>query len=110
MRAVRRYEQQLYDKFLSLFDRQGESKIHVVNTKFKYPLFPIQEKGRRIPIHIQEKVQEELEKSLSEGHIIKLENCTSDCVIAPMVIMVKKDDSIKLALDAKPINRQLYKK
>ena len=32
----------------------------------------------------------------------------NDCFIAPIVITVKKDDSIKLALDAKPINRQLY--
>ena len=48
---------QFYQKFPSLFDRKGESKNRVVNTKFKYPLCPIQEKGRGIPIHIQEKVQ-----------------------------------------------------
>ena len=81
----------------------------MVNTKFKHPLCPIQEKGRRIPIHIQDKVQAELSKLLSEGHITKLDKCTSDCFIAPIVVTVKKDDSIKLALDAKPINRQLYK-
>ena len=44
---------QFYTKFPSLFDRQGISKHHGVNTKFKYPFCPIQEKGRRIPIHIQ---------------------------------------------------------
>ena len=71
-----------------------------MNTNFKYPLCPIQEKGRKI---IQERVQAE-----SEGHISKLEKCTSDCFIAPIVITVKKDDSIKVALDAKPINRQLF--
>ena len=80
-----------------------------MSTKFKYILCPIQEKGRRIPVHIQDKVQAELEKLLSEGHIKKLDKCTSDCFIAPIVITVKKDYSIKLALDAKPINRQLYK-
>ena len=37
-----------------------------------------------------------------------MDKCTSDCFIAPIVISLKKDDSIKLALDAKPINRQLY--
>ena len=46
---------------------------------------------------------------MTEGHITKLDKCTSDCFIAPIVITVKKDDSIKLALDAKPINRQLFK-
>ena len=102
-------KQQFFKKFPSLFDRQGESKNHVVNTKLKYPLCPTQEKGRRIPIHIQGKVQDELDKLLSEGHMTKLDKCTSDCFIAPIVITVKKDDSIKMALDAKPINRQLYK-
>ena len=100
-------KRKFYKKFLSLFDRKGESKNHVDNTNFKYPLCPIQEKGRRIPIHLQEKVQAELSKLLSEGHITKLDKCTSDCFFAPIVITVKKDDSIKLALDAKPIIRQL---
>ena len=48
-------------------------------------------------------------KTFKEGHIKHLVKCTSDCFIAPIVITVKKDDSLKLALDAKPINRQLFK-
>ena len=88
---------QFYKKFPSFFDQKGESKNHVVNTNLKYPLCPIQEKGGRIPMHIQDKVQADLSKLLSEGHTTKLAKCTSE-----------KDDSIKLALDAKPINRQLY--
>ena len=54
-------------------------------------------------------MQDELDKLLSEGHLTKLDKCTSDCLIAPIVITFKKYDSIKLAIDAKPINRQLYK-
>ena len=81
----------------------------MVNTTFKYPLCQIQKKGRRIPIHVQEKVEKEIDKLLLESHIQRLDKCTSDCFIAPIVITVKKDDSIKLALGAKPINRQLYK-
>ena len=52
---------------------------------------------------------DEMKKLLKEGHIKRVDKCTSDCFIAPIVITVKKDDSIKLALDAKPINRQLIK-
>ena len=37
-------KKQFYKKFPSLFDTKGESKNHVVNTKFKSPLCPIQEK------------------------------------------------------------------
>ena len=89
----------------SLFDRPGESKNHVSNTKFKYPLCLIQEKCRQMNINIQEKVQKNLEKLLSEGHITKQDKCSSDCFIAHIVITVKKDDS----LDAKLLSRQLYK-
>ena len=103
------WKEKFFNKFRNLFERQGISKNHIVSSKFKYPLCPIQEKGRRIPLHIQDKIGKEIEKLLTEGHITKLDKCTSDCFIAPIVITVKKDDSIKLAMDAKPINRQLFK-
>ena len=103
------WKEKFFTQFKNLFERQGISKNHIVSSKFKYPLCPIQEKGRRIPIHIPDKVEKEIEKLLTEGHITKLDKCTSDCFIAPIVITVKKDDSIKLAMDAKPINRQLFK-
>ena len=69
----------------------------------------IQEKGRIISIHIQDKVEKEIEKLLTEGHKTKLDKTTSDCFIAPIVITVEKGDSIKLAHDAKSMNRQLFK-
>ena len=40
---------------------------------------------------------------------IKLDKCSSDCFIDPIVITVKKDNLIKLAVDDKPVNRQLFK-
>ena len=59
------WKQNFYNQFKDLFDRQGESKNHTVNTKYKYSSCPIQEKGRRKHIHIQDKVQSELEKIAS---------------------------------------------
>ena len=38
-----------------------------------------------------------------------MDKCTNDFFIAPIVITAKKDGSIKLALDAKPINAQIFK-
>ena len=95
-----------YEQFMGLFNRQGESKNLTVSTNFKHSLCPIQENGRQIPIHIQDKVQTELKK-IDIGRTF--DKCTSDCFIATIVITVKKNDSIKLALDTKPIVRQLYK-
>ena len=65
-------------------------------------LIPVQEKGRRIPVHILPNVEDELKKLTAEGHIEKLDNCTDDVIIAPIVITAKKDGSVKLALDANP--------
>ena len=46
---------------------------------------------------------------MASNHIEKLKKCTNDFFIAPIVITAKKDGSIKLALDAKPINAQIFK-
>ena len=97
------------DKYKEVFTRQGRSKNHVVHTNFHSPLIPIQEKGRRIPIHILERVENEISKLIKDKQIMKLDNCTSDCFIAPIVITAKKDNTIKLALDAKRINVQIHK-
>ena len=52
-----------------------------------------------MPIHLQPKVKIELEKLLNEGHIEKLNNCSDQFFISPIVITVKKDKSIKIALE-----------
>ena len=78
-----------YLKYQDLFEHQGRSVHHVVNTKFKYSLCPIQEKGRRISIHVQEKVEKENNKLLLEGHIQRLDKRTSDCFIALLIFPVK---------------------
>ena len=44
-----------------------------------------------------------------EGHIVKLSKCDEDCFINPIVIKRKKDGSIKLALDSKLLNDQIFK-
>ena len=84
------WKEKFFAQFKNLFERQGISKNHIVSSKFKYPLSlcPMQEKGRRIPIHIQDKVEKKIEKLLTEDHMTKLDKCTSDCFIAPIVITV----------------------
>ena len=62
-------------------------------------------KGRRVPVRIQEKVAEEFRKLNQEIHIVKPNMCTSQ----PIVITAKKDGTIKLAMDAKPLNDQFHK-
>ena len=78
-------------------------------THFHTPFKPIQSKGRRVPLHLLAAVNDELKRMEKEGHIINLEKCDEDCFISPIVITRKKDTSIKLALDSKLLNDQIFK-
>ena len=96
-------------KYAHVFSRLGRSKNHKVFTNFKYPLVPRQVKGRKVPIHIQDRVANEIKQLVKQGHIEKLDKSTTDYFIAPIVLTAKKDGSIKLALNAKPMNAQIWK-
>ena len=61
-----------------------------------------------MPIHLQTKVKTEIEKLLNEGHIEKLTNCSDQFFISPIVITVKKDQSIQIALDSKNLNNAIH--
>ena len=60
-------------------------------------------------MHIQDKVGVEIQKFIQEGHVVKLNNCTKEHFKSPIVIKAKKDGSVKLAMDAKPMNDQIHK-
>ena len=66
-------------------------------------------KGRRIPFKLKEKVNIELRKLLDEKHFIKLSSCPDKYFISPIVVTVKKDQTIKLALDSKVLNKTIHK-
>ena len=84
------------------------SKGALIFTNFKNPLIPRQIKGRKVPIHLQNWVTAEIKNLIKEKHIEKLEKCTTDHFIAPIVLIAKKDGSIKLAPNAKPMNAQIW--
>ena len=94
-------------KYAHVFSRLGRSKSPKEYTNFKFPLVARQIKGRKVPIRIQDRVASEIK--LEQGRIEKLDKCTTDFFIAPIVLTAKKDGSIKLALNAKPMNAQIWK-
>ena len=91
-----------------VFNRLGRSKNHKVFTNFKDPLIPRQVKGRKVPIHLQDRVTAEIKKLIKNKHIEKLEKCTTYHFIAHTVLTAKKDGSIKLASNAKPTNAHFW--
>ena len=99
----------LTKEFPELISRIGKSKHNTVNSKFHRNYRVTHQKGRKVPIHLRPKVKIELEKLLNEGHIEKLTNCPDHFFISPIVIKVKKDQSIKIALDSKILNKAIHK-
>ncbi len=92
-------------KYTDLFKRTGRFNNHVVNTKFIRPFEGKQQNGRRITIALQERVAKEIIRLIEEGHVERLDNCTENQFISPVVITVKRDGSLKLALDSKELNK-----
>ena len=96
-------------QFNNLFNRVGKIKSYKVHADFFETLTPIQQKGRRVPITSQDKVDKEINKLLRQGHIEKLKECPDRYFVSPIVITVKKDGSVKLALESRELNKQVHK-
>ena len=103
------FKTRIAQQFPQLITRIGRSKIHNVKSKFHQNFQPKHQKGRRVPINLQERVNNEIKKLLVEGHIEKLNNCSDQYFISPIVITVKRDQTIKLALDSKTPNKAIHK-
>ena len=103
------FKEQIAKTFPGLVSRIGRSKSHVSKSKFHKDFQPRHQKGRRISINLQDKVNAELRKLLAEKHIIKLSSCPDNFFISPIVVTVKKDQTIKLALDSKVLNKTIHK-
>ena len=96
-------------QFPHLVSKIGLSKTHVAKSKFHQKFTAKHQKGRRVPINLQPRVSAELERLETEGHSEKLSSCSDEHFISPVVITVKKDKSIKLALDSKVLNKAIHK-
>ena len=96
-------------QFPHLVSRIGSSKTHVLKSMFHQKFTAKRQKGRRVPIILQPRVSEELERLQTEGHFEKLSSCFDEHSNSPIVITVKKDQSIKLALDSKVLNKAIHK-
>ena len=61
-----------------------------------------------MPLHLETQVEEELKNLESSEHITKLEKCSDKFFISLIVITVKKDKSIRLAVESKTINKTIH--
>ena len=96
-------------EFPELFSRQGKVENHEVKIKLKNEAKISQQKGRRIPIQLQKSEDSKRNRFLKEGHIEKVNEMKDNVFIQPTKITVKKDRSVKIALDARALNEAIDK-
>ena len=56
----------------NLCTRLGRSKNHIAKSLFRENHYPNQQKGRRVPLHLLEKVEQELDKLINDKQIVRL--------------------------------------
>ena len=100
----------LKEKFRELFTSKGQPIGQEFKIEFKQEAKITQQKGRRVPIQLQDAVQKEaIEGLLNEGHIERGTEVTDKEFIQRIVITVKRDKSVKMALDARALNNEIVK-
>ena len=81
----RREIQKLKPKIPELFSRQGKIKGHKIKCEFRKDTTTTQQKGKRIPLLLQDAVEAVINKLLKEGHIRRVDKISDDVFIQPVV-------------------------
>ena len=68
----------IFKKYPHLCTRLGRSKNHIAKSIMKKEKKPTQHKGRRVPLHLIEKLEHELQKIIEDNQIIRLEKCPNE--------------------------------
>ena len=97
------------EKFSDLFKNNTTIKDAEINIQLKPGHYPVKQKARPIPLNLQEKVGKEPENLMKTGHLEKVKHVDEDCFVSPVVITVKNDKSVKIALDSRKLNDSCIK-
>ena len=100
----------LTEQFHKLFKENHTVHDLQVKIELKPDHKPVQQKGRRIPIHLQPAVNREINKLINSGHLRRANDIQQKQFISPTVITVKKDNWVKIAMDARILNDNTIKR
>ena len=103
------FKTKIIEQFPHLCSRIGKSKNHIAKSDIKCDIIPTQHKGRRIPLHLTDKVDKNTKYLPNTNQIIKLGKWSDDVFISLTVITVKHDRSTKLALVSQLLNDAINK-
>ena len=102
-------KERMFGKFRDLFENNKTIKDTEIKIQLKPGHYPVKQKARPVPLHLQEDVGKELEKLIRTGHLEKINNVDEDCFVSPVVITIKSDKSVKIALDSRKLNDSCIK-
>ena len=102
-------KKRIFEKFPDLFKNNTTIKDTEINIQVKPGHYQVKQKARPIPLHLQEDVGRELEKLIKTVHLEKVKHVDEDCFVLPVVITVKNDKSVKIALDSRKLNDSCIK-
>ena len=101
---------QLENECKDLFYNNRKIKDLSVKINLKEGTQLIQQKGRPLLLNLQEQVAKELKRLIKNGYQQRATKVTEDCSVSPAVIKVKRDKSIKIALDSRKLNEITIKR
>ena len=102
-------KRRIVEKHPDLFRNNTTIKDTEINIQLKPGHYLVKQKARPIPFHLQEAVGKEIEKLVKSRHLEKLKHVDEDCFVSPVVITVKSDESVKIALDSRKLNDSCIK-
>ena len=78
-------------KFLKIFSKQGKIVGHTIQIEIKEGAKATQQKGKRVPLQLQEAVDAEIKYLIKGEHIELVDKLSDEMFIQPVVITIKKD-------------------
>ena len=102
-------KERIINKFPDLFGNNETIKDTEIKIQLKLAHFPVKQNARPVPLHLQEDVGRELEQLIKSGHLEKIKHFDEDCFVSPVVITVKSEKSVKIALDSRKLNDNCIK-
>ena len=80
----------IFKKYRHLCTRLGRSKNPMAKSTFEKNFKPTQHEGRRISLHLLERVEKKLRNLTEDEQIMRFEKCSDEYFINPAVIRLKK--------------------
>ena len=101
------------DKIIASFEKLFKPNPAIKDTEKEMQLKPghpsIKQNAMPIPCPLESFVGKETNKLHQSGHLEKMQNVEKDCFVFPVVLTVKKDESVKTALDSRKLNNSCIK-